>query len=361
MNNPVNGKKIVTALLVGCAAFFGTAGNTAVLAASATVSSIATQRTKCHALRPGDTIGVVAPSSCTSADSFDNATRLIESHGYKVKIAPSCTKAYGYFAGTDYERAADLNNFFRDDEVKAILCLRGGYGSARILDQLDYEMIAAHPKFLIGYSDVTALHAALGERSSLVTVHAPMFLYFNRYEKEHNNLPQYTEENFFTNIASTNPIGEITLPKDRKLQTVNEGVAEGIIVGGNLSIIASLVGTPYELSGKGALLFIEDAGEPSYKIDRLLQQLWQNGLLSRVNGILLGDFIGGEEDEEEGDFTKDEVLEYYARLIGKPVIKGLPAGHGRNNMFLPLGVHAIMVANDDGTASLCIDEAAATP
>ena len=150
-------------------------------------------------------------------------------------------------------------------------------------------------------------------------------------------------------------------PAYRKLQTVNEGVAEGIIVGGNLSIIASLVGTPYELSGKGALLFIEDVGEPSYKIDRLLQQLWQNGLLSRVNGILLGDFIGGEEDEEEGDFTKDEVLEYYARLIGKPVIKGLPAGHGRNNMFLPLGVHAIMVANDDGTASLCIDEAAATP
>ena len=128
-------------------------------------------------------------------------------------------------------------------------------------------------------------------------------------------------------------------------------------MGGNLTVLVSLLGTPYEMKGEGALLLIEDVGEDTYRIDRMLWQLWQNGLLSRVNGILVGDMLGADDEWEEGDFRLPEVLEHYAKLAGKPMIKGLPAGHGQNNVYLPLGIHAVMEAQADGSASLKLDAA----
>ncbi len=306
-----------------------------------------------HALKSGDVIGILSPGSHTDSDDFAGSLELLRSHGYRVKIAPSATALYEHFAGTDRKRAEDINNFFRDDSVKAILCVRGGYGTARTLGKLDYKMIAEHPKPLIGFSDITALHVALSVKSGLSTIHGPMLVSFTteRFDSE------YTRKNFFAGLKSTSPVGEIPMPEGYKLETVTPGHAEGVIIGGNLTVLTSLVGTPYELDGKGVILLLEEIGERPYRIDRMLNQLWQNGLLKRVSGIILGDFTNCEDDEADGvnDFTLDEVLRHYARISRKPVIKGMPSGHGKYNFFLPLGVHAVMNAGIDGSASLVID------
>ena len=313
-----------------------------------------TTRLPGHALKPGDCIGLLAPATYVLSRDYEPAVELLRSHGYKVKLAPSATARYEYFAGTDRKRADDINNFFRDNSVKAILCIRGGYGSARVLDKLDYNMISKHPKPLIGFSDITALHTALGEKAGLVTIHGPMAMSFTKANLD----SPYSREKFFAGLASTLPAGEIPMPEGRKLETVIIGKAEGIIMGGNLSVISSLAGTPYELDGKGALLLLEEVGEKPYKIDRMMNQLYQNGLLSRVNGIIYGDFIGCE-DNDSGDAVKlDDVLLHYAVLSRKPVIKGMPSGHGKYNFFLPMGVHARMRANADNSASLIIDSPA---
>lgn len=310
----------------------------------------AASRLRGKALRPGDCIGVIAPASTTNPKNLSAPLELLKSYGYRVKVAESCSSEHEIFAGTDEQRAEELNEFFRDDDVKAILCMRGGYGSARILDLLDYGMIAAHPKALIGYSDITALHTVLGEKSGIVTVHGPMFLSLAAPQNS-----EYTHRQFFGGLRSTKPAGRIQLPAGRKLETVIAGTAEGVIMGGNLSIIASLAGTPYELDGTGALLLIEEIGEKPYRIDRMMNQLWQNGLLNRVNGILIGDFIDCRDNDS---YTFEHAVKHYARLSKKPVIKGIPAGHGKDNAFIPFGVHAVMKGNKDGTASLVIDEAA---
>lgn len=321
------------------------------------------ERGKGFALQKGDCIGVLAPSAClngfTESAEFKSAVDFLKSRGYRVKLAPSCDSIdRGYFAGTAEQRAADINNFFADDEVKAILCTRGGYGTALVLDKLDYEMISRHPKPLIGYSDIIALHNVLVEKAGIISVHAPMLFNFMKNQK----MPSYTKAQFFTGIASSEPIGEILLPNKTTLKTLIEGETEGIIVGGNLAVLTSLVGTPYELDGTGALLLIEDVGERPYRIDRMLNQLYQSGLLNRVNGILFGDFTDCKNGKpgklSYGNLELEEVLEHYAKLAGKPTIIGVPAGHEKNNMFLPFGVHATLKATADGKAKLIIDEAA---
>ncbi|MBR6012559.1 MAG: LD-carboxypeptidase [Selenomonadaceae bacterium] len=214
-------------------------------------------------------------------------------------------------------------------------------------------MISKPPKPLIGYSDITALHTALGEKAGIVTIHAPMLFNFADEKK----MTAYTKSQFLTGLTEKNAVGEILLPRNGKLKTLVEGEAEGIIVGGNLAVLTSLVGTPYELDGTGALLLLEDVDERPYRLDRMLYQLYQNGLLNRVNGILFGDFTDCK-NKKPGGLTFEEVLEHYAKLSGKPAVMGVPAGHEKNNMFLPMGVHAKMTADSNGKARLIIDESA---
>ncbi len=306
-----------------------------------------------NTLKSGDIIGIIAPGTYAESSDLYRGIEVLRSHGYRVKAAPSSTAMYEHFAGTDRRRAEDINNMFRDDSVKAILCLKGGYGSARTLGMLDYKMIAKHPKPFIGFSDVTALHIALAKKANIPTIHGAMLVSFTT----ERFISDYTTQNFFSGLTNPNPIGEIPMPEGYKLETVTPGHAEGVIIGGNLTVLTSLVGTPYELDGKGAILFLEEVGELPYRIDRMLNQLYQNGLLRRVSGIILGEFTNCEDDDADGvnDFTLDDVLKHYARISRKPVIKGVPAGHGKYNMFLPFGVHAVMNANDDGAASLVID------
>lgn len=309
----------------------------------------AVERNKGNALKPGDTIAIVSPASPADAATEQSAKNILQSWGYRVVQIP--TQPYGYFAGTDEERAAALNQCFKDDTVQAVLCANGGYGSARVLEKLDYPMIQKHPKLFIGFSDITALHTALGEKSNLVTIHGPMACTLNTEDSS-----AYTLKYFKKGLSSTKPIGPIPMPKGKLLHTIVPGKAEGRLIGGNLSIIAAAVGTPYELQGTDAILVLEDVGEDAYRVDRMMQQLWQSGLLQRVRGIVYGEFIQCGHDP--GDFTTEEVLGYYAKLAGKPTIAGLPVGHGADNLFLPLGVHATIEADADDHAVVCIHEAA---
>lgn len=318
-----------------------------------------TDRQKVEVLKKGDTVGVLAPGSPADIGKYETSVKLLKELGYKVKLAPSVKENTGYLAGSDEDRARDINEFFKDDDVKAIISLRGGYGSDRILSLLDYATIKKHPKMFIGYSDVTALHTVLGEKCNMVTIHGPMISSF-----EDGKFTDFTLYNFENGLSGSLPSGDIRMPEGKKLETVNPGRASGILVGGNLSVIASMAGTPYELKGDGAILFLEDVREKPYRVDRLMQQLWQSGLLSRVNGIAYGEFTdlsdeeSGDEDEEDSGSSAsiDDVLAYYGKLSGKPVIKGIPAGHGKDNLFIPLGVSATIDAKSDGSASFRINE-----
>lgn len=266
--------------------------------------------------------------------------------GYRVKVMPTTSGSYGFFSGTDEARANDVNALFHDDDVKAMVCLNGGYGSARILDKLDYDYIAAHPKWVVGFSDITALQVALWEKSHLVTANGPLMVTLG-------DANDYTANQFFNGLTRSDWHGNLALPAGRKLKTIVSGTAKGPIVGGNLTLIASLVGTPYALDGTGYILVLEDTGESSYRIDRMMNQLWQSGLLSRVSAIVYGDFTASSHDE--GDFTTDEVLDYYAHLAQVPAIKGLPVGHTSNKAFIPYGITVYLNASGP-EASLSFQE-----
>ena len=199
------------------------------------------------ALHRGDCIGIAAPATHDEGQDISAAVTRLERAGYRVKMTPTVTGNYGFFSGTDEERARDINALFHDDDVKAIICLNGGYGSARILDKLDYDFIAAHPKLVVGFSDVTALQIALWEKCRLVTANGPLMVTLGGSDA-------YTAGQFFQGLTTDEWQGPLALPSGRKLTTVVPGQAEGPIVGGNLTVLTSLVGTPYALDGTGCIL-----------------------------------------------------------------------------------------------------------
>ena len=297
---------------------------------------------KGNALKQGDCIGIVAPASGIEDMNIADAINKLQNWGYKVKLSPNLYQQSGYLAGSDQMRADDLNNFFADDEVDAILCFGGGYGCTRILDLLDYDLIRKHPKLLIGFSDVTALHTAIGQNSRLVTIHGPMLKTLSRKPT------QYTISSFCRGLRMSVPLGAFPLPKKHDLESFYPGRAFGKLIGGNLSVITSLCGTPYELKGENSILFLEDIGEDAYAIARMLRQLWQNGLLKDIKGLIFGNFSHCQPNKQEPyEFTVKEVLEQYANLAKVPTIYNFPAGHERTNAFLPLGVNATINITDD--------------
>ena len=215
---------------------------------------------KGRALRPGGTIGIAAPASPVSESVLRRGTAALEARGFRVKLGAHVREACGFFAGTAEQRAEDINALFADPEVDAILCAKGGYGTAAILDLLDYGTIAGHPKQLIGYSDITGLETAIWQKTGLITINGPML-------RSLRGEDSYTEENFFRGITTLRPMGAV-VPPEGELAALCPGRASGRIVGGNLTLIASLAGTPYELKGDGCILVLEEVGEKSYRIDR---------------------------------------------------------------------------------------------
>lgn len=281
-------------------------------------------------LKKGDTIGIIAPASCTTYEKVLEAKKNIEDMGYQV-ILGECTKKQWYsYAGTDEERAEEINSFFADKNIDAIICMRGGYGSNRLIELLDFEIIKRNSKIFVGYSDITTLHIALNEKANLITFHGPMAVsnFTGNYNRD-------TYENFIeilSNSRDKQSIKNIT----KELKVLNEGRAKGKLVGGNLATLIATLGTEYDLDYNGKILFLEDVGEKTYKIDRFLNQLKKHGVFEKIEGLVLGDFKNCIQDSEK-DMTLLEVFQNYFKELKKPVIYNFESGHSEPMLTLPLG------------------------
>ncbi|WP_048601479.1 S66 peptidase family protein [Rubeoparvulum massiliense] len=286
-------------------------------------------------LQPGDTIGLVAPASPTR--SFEEAARAIsflEEQGFQVKRGSSLERQWCYLAGSDEERALELQQLFADPEVKAILAVRGGYGCARMVPYLDFEVIAANPKIIWGYSDLTFLLNLIYQRTGLVTFHGPMLS--TDLGKAPYQSPTWQSLQLLQEVKpyEYGEHGEVT----DSLWVWVEGKAEGPILGGNLTLLTSTLGTPYELDTRGALLFLEEVNEEPYRIDRMLNQLQQAGKLDACAGFLIGDFQQCEPARHNHSFSLEEVLRHYLQPLGKPVMGGLQVGHCEPTGVIPIGL-----------------------
>jgi|SRR5665213_2849984 len=308
-------------------------------------------------LNPDDTVGMVAPASAPpDPKAVDRAAAALERFGFKPKLARNVRARLGFLAGTDRERAADLMAMFADKRVKAILCLRGGYGSARILGRLDYAVIRRNPKIFSGYSDITSLHFALMQKAGLVSFHAPML----NGELADPKVPGFARNSFFRTVMEAKPAGSISDGYAGKTVSVlRGGSAEGRLIGGNLSLICASLGTPFQPSFKSKILFFEDISEKPYRLDRMLTQLLNAGIFSQVAGVAVGVNKncrdpkvkpGGEYRQSAADVVKERLSQ-----LRVPVVTGLPFGHVDLNATIPVGVTAKL---DGERGDLIITESA---
>lgn len=295
-------------------------------------------------LQKGDTIGFAAPAGIVYEDSeFDRMKEVMESFGFEVVFGENVKKRFGYFAGTDVQRAEDLNRFFKDPEIDGIIAVRGGWGCARIIEHLDFEAIRKNPKVYCGFSDNTSLHLALQEYSGLVTFHGPVGT---------SEWTDFTKHSFKSVLMK----GDEALYKtDGEVQTIFEGSVEGHLMGGNLSILVTSLGTPYQPDAKNALLFTEDIGEDPYRIDRMMTHLKHAGILEEINGFIFGKCTDCEESLSENDFTIREILDHHIKPLHIPAVMGVNIGHEPGNFTIPLGIDAKM---DASTGSFQLTESA---
>lgn len=290
-------------------------------------------------LNPGDTVGLTAPAGILYDESeFVRIKQDIESLGLNVHFGEFVRKRHGYFAGRDYQRALDLNRFFANPDIDGIISVRGGWGCSRILPYLDFERIRKHPKIYCGFSDNTTLHLAFLAYSGLVSYHGP------NGASEWNS---FTKQNFKTVLMEG---GDIIYRKGMRQTTLRPGVAEGPIIGGNLTVFTTSLGTPYEPDLTGAILFFEDIGEPAYKIDRMLTHLSRAGKLSAINGFIFGQCTDCDKETDRG-FTRQEVIEQHIGPLNIPTLIGMEIGHDENNLTIPIGLNGRLDA-ESGTLEL---------
>lgn len=303
-------------------------------------------------LAPGDTVMVVAPAGVTyERIELEYAGDVLRALDLEPRFAPNVGSRFGYLAGEDAARAEGITQAFLDDSVAAVFALRGGWGTGRLLPLLDYRAIARHPKILLGYSDITALLLALRARCGFVGIHGPNLLSdWNPHVVGLLRRLLFAGER--VEYHPVKPETSSLASMEGRIQTLVPGRASGELVGGNLTVLASLVGTPYLPDLRGALLFLEDVHEPVYRIDRALTQLRLAGLLDRVNGIVFGAFSKIPPESGYGDFALYEVLEQHSRAAGKPAFLGAAFGHIPANSPLPLGVRAEMDAESGRLALL---------
>ncbi len=307
-------------------------------------------------LKPGDTIMFVAPAGVVDRDQVMLAKKRLEERGYQVIIRDDMFSAEGYLAGSDKRRAEELMQAFRDPNVDAIFPVRGGYGVMRILEMLDYDVIRQNPKLVIGYSDITALHAAMNSHGGMVSYHSPVPMAGLGSEE---NLTPFSAKYFFRAIEE-NPDSQkdytIAIPSDvSQPVSLGTGTARGRLTGGNLSLVAALEGTPYAIDTQDAILLIEDVSEAPYRIDRMLRQLQLSGKLQSLRGAVLGQFTNTEEREkneiEDPRFSAEGVLRQYFEPLNIPVLMNFPIGHHEMNCTVPLGGE-VEIDADQATLSI---------
>lgn len=311
------------------------------------------------ALKPGDTIAFVAPASPMSRERIMRAKQRLEAKGFVVRAPESLFRRDGFLAGSDIVRAQELMDAFADPEVDAIVAARGGYGTPRILNLLDYDTIKRNPKILAGYSDITALHIAVHQRTGLITFHSPnadsglgsqrgptkladRLFWRALLASDYKVAPQGAKHDGGYAIGAEESDGEVATPT-----TMSPGVARGRLVGGNLSMVHALMGTPFEIETGGKILFLEDVGEAPYRVDRMLQTLKLGGKLEDVAGVVLGAFTRrDEEDTSDEETTIDDVLRRFFADSGVPVLANFPIGHQPDNATLPIGAMATLDATN---------------
>jgi len=279
------------------------------------------------------TIGVVAPASPMLLERLERGVQYLEKLGYRVEVGASAYKRRGYLAGSDAERIQDLNAMFRRPDIDAIFCVRGGYGTPRLLAQVDYQAIRENPKIFVGYSDITALHLAIFKMTGLVTFSGPMVAVEFGQGPE-----QPTEESFWRMITSPEPFGKLAPLAESGYTGKSVGESSGPLLGGCLSVMTALLGSPYWPDFSGAILVFEDVGEAPYRIDNYLAQLANAGILKRIAGMISGQFIDCKPEEGKPSLTIDEILDDYFAPLTIPRIQNFDYGHGSIKHTLPLGI-----------------------
>ncbi|MDX1583045.1 MAG: LD-carboxypeptidase [Thermoanaerobaculia bacterium] len=309
---------------------------------------------KPRVLRKGDTIGMPAPASMSfEPDDVRIAREQIQALGFNVRLGQHVFEKHGYLAGTDEQRAADINDMFADDAVDGIFFLRGGWGAPRILPLIDFELIRKNPKIVLGYSDITALLNAIHQETGLVTFHGP---------NAGSNIRPWTREQLERVLMSTEPIGELGYPPKSpdalverfyRAIPIRPGIARGALIGGNLTLISVLMGTPWEIETAGKILLLEDIHEEIYRVDRMITQLKLAGKLENVAGVAFGYCTDCGGDSQ--GFSLEEVLRDHLEPLGVPVVSGVVLGHIPEKLTLPIGLEATL---DAGEGTITIDESA---
>ncbi len=297
---------------------------------------------KPNPLKPGSRVALVAPSSPVGEEKLSLSLESIHFLGFTPVLYPSCTMQDGYLAGTDEARARDINDAFSNPEIDGVFCLRGGYGAMRILPLLDYDSIKNNPKIFIGYSDITALHTAINKLCGFITFHAPM------PTAGYHTMDYFSLESLSDSIFNPDPIGYVSNPPNEPLITLYPGRARGRMTGGNLSVMASTLGSPYEIDTKGRILFIEDVDERPYRIDKSLTALALAGKLDDCEGIVSGTFSNCEEKELEASktLTLPRIIEQIIGSKKKPAIHNFRAGHIYPQSTIPMGAKTLLDADN---------------
>jgi muramoyltetrapeptide carboxypeptidase len=303
-------------------------------------------------LRSGDTIGIVSPSSAIfETQPYEIAVETFEAMGLKVKLGKAIKNRYGHLAGTDQERADEINAMFKDPEVDAIIALRGGSGAARILNLIDYNVISNNPKIFIGYSDITALHLAIFTKTGLVTYHGPLATStWNEFSFS------YFKNLLFEGVAvryeNPSDLGDNLTQVNNRIRTINPGIAKGNLIGGNLSVLTGIMGSNYLPDWENKVLYLEDIGEKIYAVDRMMSQLQLAGVLNKISGFVFGKCTDCEPGGSGyGSLTMEEVLDHYIKPLNIPAFSGAMIGHIKDNATIPNGVNAEINA-DKGTIQL---------
>lgn len=287
------------------------------------------------AIKWNSTIGLVAPASPVyNSSDFDEMLVTLKELGFNLKLGKHVRDRYGYLAGKDEDRAADLMNMFMDDKVDAIICVRGGWGCNRIIQLLDYDVIKNNPKPLVGFSDITSLHNAILTKSGLATFHGPVGT---------SDWNSFTKTSF-EDVLIKGIKGTYLLPEDQDDSfTVTSGITEGSIVGGNLSVLVAMIGSEYLPDFNDAILFLEDVGEDIYRLDRMLTQLKISGILNQISGFIFGKCTNC--DVGENSLTINQVFDDHIKPLGIPAFYGAMISHEAKNVTIPIGLRAKMDAD----------------
>lgn len=281
-------------------------------------------------LRSGDTIGIVSPSGALEPEKIKDSIKFLNGLGFKTKEGKHIYDRWGYLAGKDIDRVQDLMDMFLDPEVDMVLCTRGGYGTARLLDLMDFDIIKRNPKIFAGFSDITALLNSIFQKCNIITFHSPMC---------NTDFDDFTLKSFLNTIMSGYTPFTIENPENISTDHFNGDYASGKLVGGNLSLICSLLGTPYAVNTEDKILFIEDVNEEPYKIDRMLTQLILSGDLPKCRGFIMGQFKNCQLPNYERSLTLNEILEDRILSLKKPTLINFQSGHSYPRITLPIGAN----------------------